>query len=46
MIDAFLKNEEVVFVQQLNEKGKIQDLYGVTKLDLIKLLRNETKEYI
>ena len=46
VIDTFLKNEEVVFVQQLNEKGKMQDLYGVTKLDLIKLLRNDTKEYI
>jgi cystathionine beta-synthase len=46
VIDAFLKKEEVVFVQKLNEKGKIQELYGVTKLDLIRLLRDHTKELI
>lgn len=45
-IDTLLKNEEVVFVQKLNEKDRIQTLYGVTKLDLIKLLRQETKELI
>jgi len=45
-IDALLKNEEVVFVQKLNDKEKIQHLYAVTKLDLIKLLRKETKELI
>ena len=46
VIDTLLKNEEVVFVQKLNEKDRIQELYGVTKLDLIKLLRKETKELI
>ena len=46
VIDTLLKNDEVVFVQKLNEKNKIQDLYGVTKLDLLKLLRNDTKELI
>jgi predicted transcriptional regulator len=46
VIDSFLKKEEVVFIQKVNEKGKIDELYGVTKLDLIRLLRNETKESI
>lgn len=46
VVDAFLKKEEVVFLQKLNDKGKIDELYGVTKLDLIRLLRNETKEFI
>lgn len=46
VIDTLLKTEEVVFVQTLNDKGKIQELFGVTKLDLIKLLRKETKELI
>lgn len=45
-IDALLKTEEVVFVQKLNDSGKIQNLYAVTKLDLIKLLRRETKELL
>lgn len=45
-VDVLLKNEEVVFVQKLNDKNRIQHLYGVTKLDLIKLLRVETKELI
>jgi len=46
VVDTLLKNQEIVFVQKLNEKGKIQDLYGVTKLDLIRLLRNDTRELI
>jgi cystathionine beta-synthase len=46
VIDTLLKNEEVVFVQKLSDKGKIAELYGVTKLDLIKLVRRETKELI
>ena len=45
-IDYLLKTEEVVFVQKLNEQEKIQNLYAVTKLDLIKLLRKETKELL
>lgn len=45
-IDTLLKTEEVVFVQQLNEDKKIQALYGVTKLDLLKLVRKETKEFL
>jgi len=46
-IDSLLKNEEVVFVQKLNsENQRIQALYGVTKLDLIKLVRKETKELL
>ena len=46
VIDTLLKNEEVVFVQKLNDKNKIQELFGVTKLDLIKLVRKDTKELI
>ena len=46
VIDALLKKDEVVFIQRLNDQDQVQDLYGVTKLDLIKLLRNETKESI
>lgn len=42
-IDTLLKSEEIVFVQKVNEKGLIQQLFGVTKLDLIKLLRSNTK---
>lgn len=45
-IDNLLKNEEVIFVQKLDGQNRIQTLYGVTKLDLIKLLRKETKELI
>lgn len=46
-IDTLLKSEEVVFVQKLNDtKDKIERLYGVTKLDLIKLVRTQTKELI
>lgn len=45
-IDALLKTEEVVFVRKLGDGGKIQSLYGVTKLDLIRLVRKETKELL
>lgn len=46
IIDNLLKNEEVVFVQKLNEQHRIQSLFGVTKLDLIKLVRKDTKELL
>lgn len=47
-IDYLLKTEEVVFVKRLDEKdhARIKALYGVTKLDLIKLVRKETKELL
>jgi len=45
-IDNLLKTEEVVFVQKLGENDRIQSLYAVTKLDLIKLVRKETKELL
>lgn len=45
-IDALLKTEEVIFVPRLDDKNRIQTLFGFTKLDLIKLLRKDTKELI
>lgn len=45
-IDVLLRTDEVVYVQKLSSKDRIESLYGVTKLDLIKLLRLLTKELI
>ena len=45
-IDMLLKKDDIVFVQKLNDKDRIQSLYSITKLDLIKLLHRDTKELI
>jgi cystathionine beta-synthase len=39
VIDSLLKTDEVVFVQRMADKSRIQELFGITKLDLLRLLQ-------
>jgi cystathionine beta-synthase len=45
-IDSLLKQHEIVFVQKKDSEDKVVALYGVSKLDLIKLYRKMTKELL
>ena len=46
VIDTFLKNEEVVFLQQSDDNNRLKDLFFVTKLDLIRYLHENAKDLL
>lgn len=45
-VNALFKQGETVFLQKKDEDGKVVALYGVTKLELIRLYRKMTKELL
>lgn len=45
-IDALFAQHEIVFVQKKDEEGKVESLFGVSKLELIQLYRSLTKELL